>query len=206
MYSSLSKIFPTKLNAKQSLAYEIAPFNIKLTIVQPNVEISVLSNKITSVPPLPEYSPDMNPAPLFREILSNLLDKLEGTAPDRAPISSVSIASSASPDGRDSTPAAAAGVAEGSNASDLLSAPAISTLLPTLQPQLQSSLVQEAVFALASIGGHDNPPGRHIVSLEGVASVKEKLKTVSEELEDFVEVSSAVDIAQHYGSVDSNEM
>lgn len=52
----------------------------------------------------------------------------------------------------------------------------------------------ETVHALTAIGGHENPPARHIVGHEGVASVKEKLKTVSEELEDFVEVSCAVDI------------
>ena len=33
-----------------------------------------------------------------------------------------------------------------------------------------------------------NPPARHIVGQEGVIAVKEKIKTVSEELEDFVEV------------------
>jgi len=58
----------------------------------------------------------------------------------------------------------------------------------------KDQLVMETVHALAAIGGHENPPARHIVGHEGVASVKEKLKTVSEELEDFVEVSCAVDI------------
>jgi NAD(P)-dependent dehydrogenase (short-subunit alcohol dehydrogenase family) len=38
-----------------SLAYEIAPFNIKLTIVQPNKEISVLTNKITFAPRLTQH-------------------------------------------------------------------------------------------------------------------------------------------------------
>ena len=38
------------------------------------------------------------------------------------------------------------------------------------------------------------------MGFEAVASVKEKLKTVSEELEDFVEVSAAVDIEEgHVG-------
>lgn len=57
-----------------------------------------------------------------------------------------------------------------------------------------AALVAETVNAITAIGGHDNPPARHIVGFEGIASVKEKLKTVSEELEDFVEVSCAVDI------------
>ena len=59
---------------------------------------------------------------------------------------------------------------------------------------MRASLVDETVHAITAIGGHENPPARHIVGFEGIASVKEKLKTVSEELEDFVEVSCAVDI------------
>ena len=38
------------------------------------------------------------------------------------------------------------------------------------------------------------------MGVEGVASVKEKLKTVSEELEDFVDASAAVDIEQPHGN------
>ena len=45
-----------------SLAYEIAPFNVKVTVVEPNIEIGILTNRITSVPPMPEYAPDTNPA------------------------------------------------------------------------------------------------------------------------------------------------
>ena len=55
-------------------------------------------------------------------------------------------------------------------------------------------MLAETVHAITAIGGHENPPARHIVGHEAVASVKEKLKTVSEELEDFVGVSAAVDI------------
>lgn len=56
-------------------------------------------------------------------------------------------------------------------------------------------LTAETVYAITAIGGHENPPSRHIVGQEGVASVKEKLKTVSEELEDFIQSSFAVDFA-----------
>lgn len=56
-------------------------------------------------------------------------------------------------------------------------------------------LIAETIHAITSIGGHENPPARHIVGAEGVAAVKEKLKTVTEELEDFIECSSAVDIS-----------
>lgn len=69
-----------------------------------------------------------------------------------------------------------------------------------MQPPLSTShfeaLTAETVHALMAIGGHENPPSRHIVGQEGIASVKEKLKTVSEELEDFIQSSLAVDITQ----------
>ena len=64
---------------------------------------------------------------------------------------------------------------------------------------MTSALLAETIHALLAVGGHENPPGRHIVGFEAVASVKDKLKTVSEELEDFVEVSGAVDIEEEGG-------
>ena len=65
---------------------------------------------------------------------------------------------------------------------------------------MKSAMLAETVNAITAIGGHDNPPARHIVGYEAVASVKEKLKTVSEELEDFVELSAAVDIDGEKGA------
>ncbi|KAJ9642071.1 hypothetical protein H2199_005286 [Coniosporium tulheliwenetii] len=62
-----------------SLAYEIAPFNIKMTIVQPNLEVGVLGNRIVAAPAMAEYSPEVNPAPLARELLGGLLDRLAGS-------------------------------------------------------------------------------------------------------------------------------
>ena len=53
---------------------------------------------------------------------------------------------------------------------------------------MSESLVAETIHAVIAIAGHAYPPARHIVGYEGVASVQKKLKTVSEELEDFVEV------------------
>jgi NAD(P)-dependent dehydrogenase (short-subunit alcohol dehydrogenase family) len=142
-----------------SLAYEIAPFNIKMTIVQPNKEISVLSNKITFAPQLPQYESHNNPAPGLRDILTNVVNM--------------------HPDTR---------------ISDFKGTNTIVSRYPRLPSDARDTLVMETVHALTAIAGHENPPARHIVGYEGVASVKEKLKTVSEELEDFVEVSCAVDI------------
>ncbi|KAF2478832.1 hypothetical protein BDY17DRAFT_60230 [Neohortaea acidophila] len=144
-----------------SLAYEIAPFNIKMTIVQPNLEVNVLTHKITSVPPIAAYAEETNPAPLSRNILSGILDRLEGT--------------------------------DEPTYGDQLHSEEITSLYAPLSSGMKESLVAETVHAVAAIGGHDNPPARHIVGVEGVASVKEKLKTMSEELEDFVECSSAAD-------------
>jgi NAD(P)-dependent dehydrogenase (short-subunit alcohol dehydrogenase family) len=145
-----------------SLAYEIAPFNIKMTIVQPNMEVNVLTHKITSAPPMSAYVEETNPAPLSRNILSGILDRLEGTSEPTS--------------------------------GDQLHSEEVTSLYPSLTKAMKERLVAETVHAVAAIGGHDNPPARHIVGFEGVAAVKEKLKTVSEELEDFVECSSAVDI------------
>lgn len=145
-----------------SLAYEVAPFNIKMTIVQPNMEVNVLTHKVTSAPPMAAYAEETNPAPLSRNILSGILDRLDGSS---EPV-----------------------------AGDQLHSAEIQTLYPPLSKIMKERLVAETVHAITAIGGHDNPPARHIVGSEGVATVKEKLKTVSEELEDFVECSSAVDI------------
>lgn len=146
-----------------SLAYEIAPFNIKMTIVQPNKEIPVLSNKIIFAPQLSQYDSANNPAPGLRDILSNVVN--------------------IHPDTRIDDPESKHNKQQ-----------KIVSRYPRLTNEANDRLVLETVHALTAIGGHENPPARHIVGYEGVASVKEKLKTVSEELEDFVEVSCAVDI------------
>lgn len=169
-----------------SLAYEIAPFNVKMSIVQANLEVNVLTNRLTSVPPLPEYSQAENPAPLARDIFSGLLDKLDQVnspshyAEERSPTES---SSALSPD-----------TAHEPSTGDLLMSDTVTSLYPQLPPGFKSSLIAETVHALTAIGGHDNPPARHIVGFEGLTAVKDKLKTTSEELEDFIEVSNAVDI------------
>jgi hypothetical protein len=191
----------------QSLAYEVAPFNIKMTIVQPNLEIPVLTNKITSVPPLPDYSADVNPAPLSRDIIGGLLDRLNGvygTGEDDMATPMTSVSSAANLMSPNTTTMSETSPhdssqpldTDGTTASQTLHSQNISSLYPTLQPQLKDALIAETVFAIAAIGGHENPPARHIVGFEGVLSVKEKLKTVSEELEDFIDVSCVVDIGK----------
>lgn len=170
-----------------SLAYEIAPFNVKMSIVQANMEVNVLTNRMTAVPPLPEYSQAENPAPLARDIFSGLLDKLDQVnnppsySEDKSPTDSNS---ATSPDTTMYQP----------STGDLLSSDTVTSLYAPLPSAFKSALIAETVHALTAIGGHDNPPARHIVGFEGVTAVKDKLKTTSEELEDFIEVSNAVDI------------
>ncbi|KAL4898607.1 putative short-chain dehydrogenase [Aspergillus ambiguus] len=155
-----------------SLAYEIAPFNVKLTIFQCSIEIGILTNLVTSVPPIiPAYSSASNPAPLFRGILNRLVPRLPN------------------PQVGDN------GHNAGSAEEGPFSGPDVQSTYPPLSSAHMEVLVMETVYAITAIGGHENPPSRHIVGQEGVASVKEKLKTVSEELEDFIQSSFAVDYA-----------
>lgn len=147
-----------------AMTYEIAPFNIKVTIVQPSKEVTLLTNKITFAPQLPQYEPKNNPAPGLRNILTHVLNSHPDTQ--------------LGPSSED----------------DKSYKPTIESRFPILPSESRDKLVMETVHALTAIGGHENPPSRHIVGYEGIASVKEKLKTVSEEMEDFVEVSCAVDI------------
>jgi hypothetical protein len=163
-----------------------------MSIVQANMEVNVLTNKMTSVPPMREYLQAENPAPIARDIFSNLLDKLDRVnnplpyPEEKSPTDSIS---TTSPD---------ATTVHEPTMGDLLSSDTITSLYAPLPSVVKSSLIAETVHALTAIGGHDNPPARHIVGLEGVTAVKEKLKTTSEELEDFIEVSHAVDIAWQY--------
>jgi hypothetical protein len=126
--------------------------------------VGVFTNKITSVPSLPDYEPAKNHAPLARVIFSRLLDVMGA-------------------DDLDNTPQ-----------SEQLHSKSVSTMYPELPSTMVEKLVSETVVSLAAIGGHDNPPARLIVGFEGIASVKDKLRTISEELEDFIEVSGQVDL------------
>ncbi|OOF91191.1 hypothetical protein ASPCADRAFT_134595 [Aspergillus carbonarius ITEM 5010] len=164
-----------------SLAYEIAPFNVKLTIFQCSIEIGILTNLVTSVPPIsPVYSSAVNHAPLFRGILNRLVSRLS-TDPSN-------------------------GANQASSVEDgPFSASEVISTYPPLSSAHMEILVTETVYAITAIAGHENPPSRHIVGQEGVASVKEKLKTVSEELEDFIQASFAVDYTADEYSRSSRE-
>ena len=160
------------------------------------MEVNVLTNRITSVPPMAEYLQGENPAPLAREIFSGLLDKLERIEnPQVAPHNYSSFeASQESPSSENMSAISPDAVMHESTIGDLLSSEIVTSLYAPLPAVVMADLIAETVHALTAIGGHDNPPARHIVGPDGVSAVKEKLKTTSEELEDFIEVSGAVNI------------
>lgn len=156
------------------MAYEIAPFNVKMTVVQNNLEVNLLTNKITSISPLTPYSAKKNQAPLARHIIAGLLSNIEAcTQPE--------------PDG------------EVLDSKELHSPRQVSSIYPSLPFEMKMKLIAETISAVIAIGGHENPPLRHIVGAEAVASVKEKLKSFSEELEDLVELSYSVDLEDDGG-------
>ncbi|KAK5993691.1 Oxidoreductase BOA17 [Cladobotryum mycophilum] len=160
-----------------SLAYEVAPFNIKVTIVQPNQEIQSLTNRLIFAPQIPAYANSFSEAPSIREMFTNVLNSNPETAVPALPEMETSPISPESPSLEPEE-----GVGE------------IFSRYPKLPPAAIDKLVLETVHALTSIGGLENPPSRHIVGIEGALAVQEKLKTVTEEMEDFVEASLAVDI------------
>lgn len=173
-----------------SLAYEVAPFNIKVTIVQPNQEIQSLTNRLVFAPPIPAYADAFSPAPNIRDILANVLNADPETAVPTLP----------PPSSSPSQPSAIAADSPGGSVEEEMNLDPepgrgdIFQRYPRLPPGAAEKLVMETVQALTAIGGHENPPSRHIVGTEGATAVREKLKTVSEELEDFVDASLAVDI------------
>lgn len=171
----------------QSLAYEVAPFNIKVSILQCSIEIRILTNLITSVPAIePAYSPSENKAPLFRNLLNSLLSRLP-----RADLKA------ASPERSGHFRDESDGSSDDSESFQPLSKTEVTSVYPPLSAAHLDILTEETVHAITAIAGHENPPSRHIIGQEGVASVKEKLKTVSEELEDFIQSSFAMDIASN---------
>lgn len=55
-------------------------------------------------------------------------------------------------------------------------------------------ILSETVSIIMSIAALENPPGRIVVGNEGVEQVKDRVKTVSEELEEFLDASLGADI------------
>lgn len=218
------------------------------------MEIGILTNPITVAPSLPAYSPESNPAPLFRRSLDDIFSHLPGTRtaafaegtnaglskadnssslldqrkdksqtsdrptkysptssedPFQDQLSSENGSSTqinteangssntkqppAKKQKRNNTAQSQIPLSQPIHSHTFFSSPYVRTFHAPLSTAHVNLLIAETVHAITAIGGHENPPARHIVGVEGVASVKEKLKTVSEELEEFLECSCAVD-------------
>ncbi|RCI07706.1 hypothetical protein L249_5714 [Ophiocordyceps polyrhachis-furcata BCC 54312] len=185
-----------------SLAYEIAPFNLKLTIVQPNKEIQSLTNRLIFAPQMPAYADIFHNAPSIREMLIDVLNANPETAMPLEPMlidvlnANPETAMPLEPVPSEPFPPQQAPATPDSSSLEPEAVPGGQILYryPRLPPFAADRLVAETIHALTAIGGHENPPSRHIVGFEGALAVKEKLKTVTEEMEDFVDASLAVDI------------
>jgi hypothetical protein len=148
------------------------------------MEICILTNLISSVPPiLPAYSASENNAPLFRNILDGLVSRLPQAAENLNNNSSET-----------TTPNSTNSSEVTHKTGPFSSLHEVVTMYAPFSAAHLEALTLETVHAITAIGGHENPPSRHIIGQEGVAAVKEKLKTVSEELEDFVQSSYSVNI------------
>ncbi|RYP13653.1 hypothetical protein DL765_006783 [Monosporascus sp. GIB2] len=168
-----------------SLAYEVAPFNVKVTIVQPHKEVQMLTNKLVFAPAL---------SPYHQQRSHHHQDAVAGAGADESSIHAAAPPPQHAPTVRDMV----------TNVLNLHPDTALPpptshsektlTRYAKLPAAAVDRLVMETVHALTAIGGHENPPARHIVGFDGAEAVKEKLKTVTEELEDFVDASLAVDI------------
>lgn len=58
--------------------------------------------------------------------------------------------------------------------------------------------MRETVHTVLSIGGLENPPGRVIVGKEAIGQIKTKLALLSEDLEEFMDVSVSADYADYH--------
>ncbi|KAK9239029.1 hypothetical protein V1525DRAFT_373731 [Lipomyces kononenkoae] len=114
----------------EALAFEIAPYNVKVTVVQPSLEAVVLPNAIVFAVQQEHYKNTI--CATVRSLLS-------------------------------------------------------------CRDLSQELLVKDVVFAILSVAGIDNPPSRIAAGAEAIAQTKDKLRAVSEEMEDTLDISYAAD-------------
>ena len=140
-------------------------------MIENNVEINLLTNKITSIQEMTASNSDQGRRPSARSFVGSLLDrvaqKLQGDLDTK-----------------------------GLDSKHLRSPQQANSFYPSLPASMRTSLVAETVYAIIAIAGHENPPSKHLIGAEAIASVKERLKTFSEELEDFVDTSYSVEAGE----------
>ena len=153
-YSEASLALFPKVNL-QALAYEVLPFNVKVSIVEPPIDAmyyplsttilcnSVLPNQMIFVPPLEAYK--NTSAGRIRYLIDQITEL--------SPISAEQVS-------------------------------------PFENPVLRHQTAR-LILKIVSV---DNPPLRINVRQDSVDQVKDKLKTLGEELEEFARASYSVDV------------
>lgn len=154
-----------------SLAYECAPFNVRVTIVQPPFETRVLTSRLTAAPEMADYTSGDNSDDSSAGRVRNTMNSLVG----RFWTAHAATSTSTQP-GR---PHSIAAVSKAHTSRVPDSVPSYAPLAPSFA----SSLVAETVFAIAAIGGHDNPPLHHIVGNDGIAEAREKERMIRVEID-----------------------
>jgi hypothetical protein len=130
---------------------------VRITIVRPNIEVVVLANKIAFAHQLPHYSELSSPSSNLRSLPAKAVSQQAATAATVA--------------GR---------LRQGSGRARLRPSPSeVVSISPSLPSSAEDALLEKAIYALTAIGDMRNPPAHHIAEHDGVASVKEKLKTVA---------------------------
>lgn len=186
----------------EALAFEVAPFNIRLTNVEPSLMTHLLLNPVHLPPVRTPYSAEPN----IKESVSPSHDEddddeddderlgpRKGVSSLRKMLESVLL--------QDDQPTENGEASIGGSVSTNVPFPKV-LRYPNLAPAAQLELASETARVILAVAGKDNPPGRIIVGGEesgedgegGVQSVKERMKTVSEELEEFLECSMSVDV------------
>ncbi|KAK6349757.1 hypothetical protein TWF696_006033 [Orbilia brochopaga] len=190
----------------EGMAFEIAPFNIRVTNVEPSLMTYLLTNPVHLPPAAPptdgdemdedesvvgdEDDDDDEDRTTPRMGAKNIRNMLERVTAQRDLV------------GYDTPSPMAEDGASTPRASDGALMPRI-LQYPSISAAAQLDLVAETTKVIMAVAGKANPPARIVIGGEesgedgegGVQSVKERMKAVSEELEEFLECALSVDVS-----------
>ncbi|EWC48255.1 hypothetical protein DRE_02359 [Drechslerella stenobrocha 248] len=192
----------------EALAFEIAPFNIKLTNVEPSLMTYLLTNPVHLPPRVPEADNE-------ESVEEEPVDVEDGDLDDDDDEGNMTLTMNAQ-SVRRMLESVAGQPTVGDGKSPMMtesgertpetggSGTAFPPVLryPGISAAMQLELVAETTKVIVAVAGKDNPPARIIVGGEdggedgegGVQSIKERMKAVSEELEEFLECAMSVDV------------
>ncbi|KAF3925539.1 hypothetical protein ABW21_db0201136 [Orbilia brochopaga] len=187
----------------EGMAFEIAPFNIRVTNVEPSLMTYLLTNPVHLPPAAPpgdgdemdedesvigdDDDDDSEDRTTPRMGAKNIRNMLEAVTTQR----DVEEYDASSPMTNDSL-----------KTDDGALMPRIMQY-PNISAAAQLDLVAETTKVIMAVAGKANPPARIVIGGEesgedgegGVQSVKERMKAVSEELEEFLECALSVDVS-----------